>query len=232
MKKMTDKQIQQSVFAALEPQIGSTEIGVAVQDGVVTLCGTIDTHRQRDFAGQAARQVYGVRAVVNDLRVVPTVIGTLSDMQIALEAVWALEAQNTVVPTKRLQMTVRDGWITVEGEVDTPDQREVAEAVLLCQPGVRGITDLIAVQPQVIPVEVQYEIEEALLLCAERYAGRMRVDTAGLKVIRKGGVRPGTGPALRAPASAGGCEREDAERAARRAPGVTDVENRILVVPG
>jgi len=159
MKKMTDKQIQQSVFAALEPQIGSTEIGVAVQDGVVTLCGTIDTHRQRDFAGQAARQVYGVRAVVNDLRVVPTVIGRLSDMQIALEAVWALEAQNTVVPTKRLQMTVRDGWITVEGEVDTPDQREVAEAVLLCQPGVRGITDLIAVQPQVIPVEVQYEIE-------------------------------------------------------------------------
>src|SRR5438309_9156232 len=83
MKKMTEKQIQQAVFAALEPRIGSTEIGVAVQDGVVTLCGTIDTHRQRDFAEQAARQVYGVRAVVNDLRVVPTVTGRLSDMQIA-----------------------------------------------------------------------------------------------------------------------------------------------------
>jgi osmotically-inducible protein OsmY len=215
---MTDKQIQQKVFAALEPQIGSTEIGVAVRDGVVTLCGTIDTHRQSDRAEAAARDVYGVKAVVNELRVMPAE-SRLSDVQLALETVWALEAQNTVVPTKRLQMTVRDGWIILEGEVDRSDQREVAEAVVFCQPGVRGITNLIAVRSQVSAVEVRHEIEETLLRNAELDAQRIRVDTCDSKVILQGGVRAWI-------------EREDAERAAWRAPGVTEVENRILVVPG
>jgi osmotically-inducible protein OsmY len=215
---MTDKQIQQKVLAALEPQIGSTEIGVAVRDGVVTLCGSIDTHRQSDRAEAAARDVYGVKALINELRVLPTE-SRLSDVQLALETVWALEAHNTVVPTKRLQMTVRDGWIILEGEVDRSDQREVAEAVVLCQPGVRGITNLIAVRSPVSAVEVRHEIEETLLRNAELDAQRIRVDTCDSKVILQGGVRAWT-------------EREDAERAAWRAPGVTEVENRILVVPG
>jgi osmotically-inducible protein OsmY len=218
-RKMTDKQIQQGVFAALAPRFGSTEIGIAVQDGVVTLCGYVASQRQSHFAEETARQVYGVKAVVNALISPPSAMTRLSDVEIALETVWALEAHNIVVPTKRLQMTVRDGWIILEGEVDRSDQRDVAEAVVLCQPGVRGITNLIAVRPQVSAVEVRHEIEETLLLNAERDAQRISVDTEDSKVILKGGVRAWT-------------EREDAERAAWRAPGVTEVENRILVVPG
>lgn len=215
---MTDKQIHQQVFAALEPQIGPTEIGVAVQDGVVTLCGHVDTHRQIDHAESVTRGVYGVKAVVNELQVRPAA-SRPSDVQLALETVWALEAHNTVVPTKRLQMTVRDGWIILEGEVDRSDQREVAEAIVLCQPCVRGITNLIRVRSQVSAVEVRHEMEDTLLRNAELDAQRIRVDTYDSKVILKGGVRAWA-------------EREDAERAAWRAPGVTEVENRILVVPG
>jgi osmotically-inducible protein OsmY len=229
MEKMTDKQIQREIFAALEPQIGSTEIGVAVQDGVVTLLGYVDSHRQREFAEQVARDVYGVRAVVNELRVMPDVSGRLSDLEIALRTVWALETHNTVVPTKRLQMTVRDGRITLEGEVSTVDQREVAETIALCQPGVRGVTNLIAVQPQLSTGDVDREIEEALrlnspTLMGVRYARRIGEGATDSRLLSKGGVR-------------GWTEREDAEQTGYSLPGghmpdVAEAEDWTLVTPG
>jgi osmotically-inducible protein OsmY len=222
---MTDREIQQAVLEALdwEPQVTSTRIGVSVQDGVVALSGCVDSDNTRHHAGQAARRVYGVTAVANDLEVQPGAGRLRSDPAIFREAVQTL-ASHTAVPHNRIRVTVREGWIILEGDVDWKYQREAAESVVRYLCGVRGVTNRITVkpavadQPTVSAAEVKSEIEGALRRNAEWDAHRIQVETANSKVILRGSVRTWV-------------ERDDAEQAAWRAPGVTRVENRILIVP-
>jgi osmotically-inducible protein OsmY len=216
---MTDKEIQQTVLRELEwePMVKSTEIGVAVKDGIVTLTGTVDSYSKRYHAERAAKRVYGVKAVVNDLVVKLAVSAERTDEDIARSAVTAL-ASRTTVPSDKIKITVRDGWITLEGEVEWGYQKEAAESAVRYLMGVKGVINLISVKPKVSPADIRAKIEDALKRTAELDARRISVETKDSTVILRGAVHSWV-------------EREEAEKAAWRAPGVTKVEDQIVVVP-
>ena len=209
---MSDKEIQQAVLRELEwePQVRSTEIGVVVKDGIVTLTGGVDSYSKRFHAERAAKRVAGVKAVVNDLEVHLPTSSERTDEDIARAAVRALEDRITV-PRDRVKVTVSDGWITLEGDVEWQFQREAAETAVRHLVGVKGVINLITIKPRVSPSEIRSQIEAALRRTAELDAQRITVETEGSKVILRGRVHSW------------------AERAAWRAPGVTQVENHITV---
>jgi osmotically-inducible protein OsmY len=181
---MTDKEIRDAVLRELEwePMVQSTEIGVAVKDGIVTLSGFVDSYSKKYHAERAAKRVEGVRAVVNDLEVKLPSSSVRTDEDLARAAVQALESRITV-PHERIKITVRDGWITLEGEVNWKFQKEAAESAVRHLVGVKGVTNLITVKPRVTPSDIQAKIEEALRRAAEVDARRISVEVDGSRVI-------------------------------------------------
>jgi osmotically-inducible protein OsmY len=211
----TDQEIQKDVMAELrwDAQIQPNEIGVAVKDGVVTLTGWVDSYLKKWSAEDAARRVAGVKAVANDLEV--KLATERTDPDIAAAAVHALE-WDTSVPTGKVQVIVSKGWVTLRGEVEWQYQRQSAESVVRRLAGVRGVTNLITVKPSTTPSELKKKIEDALIRNAQVDAKNITVEVQGSKAILRGTVRAWV-------------EKEEAERVAWSAPGITSVDNRITL---
>ena len=213
----TDAQIQADVLDELkyEPNVQPNEIGVTVKDGVVTLTGWVDSYIKKWNAEDAAHRVRGVKAVANDIEVRLPTSSQRTDADIAAAAVRALE-WDALVDVNDLDVTVANGWVTLKGTVQWQFQKDDAERVVRRLTGVKGVSNLITVKPRVNPSDVKKKIESALVRSAETDAEKITVDVDGSKVILKGSVRSWT-------------ERQEAERAAWAAPGVTSVDNRIAI---
>jgi osmotically-inducible protein OsmY len=179
----------------------------------VTLTGWVDSYLKKWTAEDIAHRVAGVKAVANDLEVKLSTERT--DADVAAAAVRAIE-WDAFIPSDRVEVTVSKGWVTLRGEVEWQYQRQDAERVVRRLAGVKGVTNLITVKPRVSASELKRKIEDALVRNAELDANRITVEVQGSKAILKGTVRSWA-------------EREEAERVAWSAPGITSVDNRITL---
>jgi osmotically-inducible protein OsmY len=214
---MQATQLQRNVLAELDwdPRVNAAKVGVTVDDGVVTLTGTVDSYADKIAAEKIVMRVVGVRALANDLSVTLPTTAKRSDTDLAKAAVQALD-WDVRIPQKRITATVRDGWVSLEGEVEWNFQREEAGKSVRRLKGVIGVSNMITVKPRLKATDVKTKIEEALTRNAEIDAQHIKVAVDGSKVILTGTVRSWA-------------EREDAQHAAWAARGVANVDNRIGV---
>jgi osmotically-inducible protein OsmY len=218
----SDRAIQQDVLRELswDPRVEETEIGVEVDAAVVTLTGAVSSWAKRVAAQEAAHRVTGVLDVANDIKVKLPGDLVRTDTEIAQAVRRALE-WDALVPHERIQSTVSNGWVTLQGTVDTWTQREDAERAVQNLVGVRGVSATMTVlfAKPVLPERVREAIEQALERRAEREAKRIRVE-----------VTP-TGTVTLAGAVRSWAEKRATLAAARFAPGVQSVEDHLKIDP-
>jgi osmotically-inducible protein OsmY len=198
-----------------DPDIDATDIAVAVNSGVVALTGFVRSYSQRTQAERDAKRVAGVVGVANDIEVRLPVIDQRPDPDIVRDAVSALKSE-LPYSSENIKVIAKDGKITLEGSVEWNYARERAENAVKRVRGVKGVTNSITLKPKVAPYEVRRKIEDAFRRSAEIDASRVTVEANGSEVILRGTVKSWA-------------EREEAERAAWAAPGVTKVDNRVTI---
>jgi osmotically-inducible protein OsmY len=212
----TDKLTRDGVQQQLEwdPRVDATAIGVAAKDGAVTLTGFIGTYAGKLAAERAAKRVRGVRAVANDIEVRPMLERT--DADIAADAVRALDLRESV--PDNVQVVVHKAHVTLTGTVGFLYQSREAEKAVCHIKGVRGMFNHIEIAGGTVASDLRHRIAEALHRSADIDAERITVDVHGHVATLTGTV-------------ATWVQYEAAERAAAHAPGITRVDNRIMVEP-
>jgi osmotically-inducible protein OsmY len=219
MLAKTDSEIEQDVKDELnwDPDIDATDIAVSVKKGVVTLTGFAKSFTDKYEAEAAAKRVAGVIAVANDIEVRMPSVDERPDPEIARDAAAALKSQ-LPFSFEKIKVIVKNGWLTLEGQVEWQYQRNTAESAVRRIKGVKGVTNSIKLRPMAEPSEIKRKIQDAFKRNAEVDANHIMVEADGSVVTLKGSVRSWM-------------EREEAERAAWAAPGVTSVVDQIIVNP-
>src|ERR1700738_5629235 len=215
----SDNEIERDVRDELkwDPDLNADDIAVSVKNGVFTLAGVVPSYADKFEAEAAAKRVAGVHAVANDIEVRLPAIDQRPDPDIARDAVAALKSE-LPISYDRIKVIVKDGWITLEGTAEWQYQKTSADTAVRKVKGVKGVTNVITVKPKVQPTELKRKIQEAFKRNAELDADRIEVEANGSEVTLKGTVRSWM-------------EREEAERVAWSAPGITKGEDRIVVSP-
>lgn len=213
----TDSEIQKNVMDELkwEPFLNSSEIGVAVKDGVVTLSGIVDTYSKKQAAEKATKRVAGVKAVAEEIEVKLFSSTVKSDTEIARTIADSLK-WHSAVQEEKIKVKVENGWVTLEGDVDWEFQKNAAKTTVENLLGVKGITNLISVKPSITAKDVKQKITSAFVRSATIDSEKINVEIIGSKAILTGKVRSWE-------------ERQEAQNAAWKAQGINSVENKLEV---
>ena len=187
---MNDSTLRQDILDELEfePSIDANDIGVTVEDGIVTLTGHVPNYRQKRAAERVVARVKGVRGIAEEIVVRPPYGSGVADDEIAKRAVETLR-WSTIIPDEKVQVKVQDGWVTLTGMLDWNYQKTGAADAIRDLKGVTGVTNQIELTPRVTSVDVKKRIQDALKRSAEVEAQGINVDVASSKVTLKGHVK-------------------------------------------
>jgi osmotically-inducible protein OsmY len=213
----TDVRIREDVERELYYTAGvnSAGIGVAVDDGIVTLTGEVNSYHEKLEAVHAAERIQSVRAVACALEVRLPAMQERDDTDIA-RAVANILGWNECVPPDRIRVAVENGWVTLEGTVEWQFQKMAAAAAVAPVAGIRGITNLLAVNPTVHSENAKERIQAALRRCSTVDAANVLLEVQGDRVVLYGDVRSIP-------------ERDEIERIVWSAPGISDVADHLVV---
>jgi osmotically-inducible protein OsmY len=215
----TDEELRKDIEDEIqcEPNVLTTDIGVIVKDGIVTLTGAVDSLPEKMEAEKAAQRVAGVKWVTNKIEVKLSIGIRLPDQDIASAASNALK-WNVALP-ENLQVDVKDGLITLTGQVEWRSQKHAAEETVRGLNGVKGVINKITVKPHIAPAIVKGKIQAALARNAFLDSKGIQVKIDGGKITLEGTVYSWL-------------EKEQAENEAWSTPGVTEVDNKLVVYSG
>lgn len=212
----TNAGLQKDVQDALkwEPLLNSAEIGVIVQNGIVTLTGKVDSYAKKLQAEHAAKKVLGVKVLVEDIEVKLPDPRTKSDVEIANEIIAAF-ASNSFIPQEKINVKVENGWVDLDGEVSWGYLSDITENAVKYLPGVKGIYNNIIINPEIKETIEKNDIEKAL----ERSSidsSEITVSVSGKTVTLTGNVHTWH-------------QKEEAGRVVWKTPGIENVKNQITV---
>ena len=211
-------ELQKDVQDAIkwEPLLNAAEIGVTVKDGVVTLTGVVDSYTKKTEAEDAAKNVAGVKAVVEKLEVkYNNSWGKKDDNEIANEVLNAF-TWNWQVPNDKVKVKVENGWVTLEGELHWNYEREAAKDAVKNLLGVTGVTNNIKIKSDSNDAIEKADIESALKRNWSIYDNDIDVQVSGHKATLTGTVDSWY-------------QKEEAGRIAWKARGVWSVDNELVV---
>lgn len=214
---ISDTQLRHDVEAELDwdTRIDSRQIGVAVKNGVVALTGHVDSYLEQRAAEEVAQSVDGVKAIANDIAVELPSQAKRSDAEVAEAAVLALQS-NVSVPSGSIKIYVRDGWVTLEGDVTTWHEKNAAEVALTSLHGLKGLSNNLLIRSHPSVNDIETSIADAFRRRAQLDASHVRVSVLEGTVTLEGEVGSWH-------------ERNQAEIAAWQAPGVSKVIDKLTI---
>jgi len=213
----SDAELKADVLSELkaEPRVKITDIGVLVKEGTVTLNGYASSYGEKFAAVQSAKRVAGVKAIADDIQIKLPDSSHRTDGDIANAAANQIN-WTAMIPKGTTEVTVREGWITLEGEVEWWYEKNAAENAVHHLTGVKGVTNLIKIKPKPASEDIESIMKNSFERNALLEARNIQVETSENKVVLRGRVQNYT-------------EREEAERIAWSTPGVLSVDNQLDV---
>lgn len=213
----TNEELQKDVQNAIkwEPLLHAAEIGVTVKDGVVTLTGIVDGYFKKKEAENAAKNVSGVKAVVEEIEIKYSNTFTKTDNDIAHEVLKALK-DNWAVAEDRVKVKVEDGWVTLEGELTWNFQRQDAKTAISFLPGVKGVTNEIKIKSDIKDAIEKKDVEKALARSWSLNAKDITVTVNGTNVKLTGFVDSVY-------------QKDQAEKIVWKTPGIWSIDNDLVV---